>query len=56
MKIGLVRLPIERRTRVLPRDLRRAAVVFGVRLPRALTAAFIDQALKASERVAGLQV
>jgi hypothetical protein len=27
---------------------------FGVRLPRALTAAFIDQALKASEGVAGL--
>jgi transposase len=30
--------------------------VFGVRLPRALTAAFIDQALKASEGVAGLSV
>ena len=30
------------------------AVVFGVRLPRALTAAFIDQALKASEGIAGL--
>jgi len=27
---------------------------FGVRLPRALTAAFIDQALKASEGIAGL--
>ena len=30
------------------------AVVFGVRLPRALTAAFIDSALRASEGVAGL--
>ena len=30
------------------------AIVFGVRLPRALTAAFIEQALKASEGVAGL--
>jgi hypothetical protein len=30
------------------------AVVFGIRLPRALTAAFIDNALKASEAVAGL--
>jgi transposase len=30
--------------------------VFGIRLPRALTAAFIDQALKASEGVAGLSV
>ena len=29
-------------------------VVFGIRLPRALAAAFIDQALKASEGVAGL--
>jgi transposase len=28
--------------------------VFGVRLPRALTAAFIDKALKASEGIAGL--
>ena len=28
--------------------------MFGVRLPRALTTAFIDQALKASEGVAGL--
>ena len=28
--------------------------MFGIRLPRALTAAFIDQALKASEGVAGL--
>jgi transposase len=36
------------------RNPRGLAVVFGVRLPRALTAAFIDQALKASEGVAGL--
>jgi hypothetical protein len=28
--------------------------VFGIRLPRALTAAFVNQALKASEGVAGL--
>jgi transposase len=28
--------------------------VFGIRLPRALTAAFIDQALQASEGIAGL--
>ena len=28
--------------------------MFGVRLPRALTAAFIDNALKASEGIAGL--
>jgi transposase len=30
--------------------------MFGIRLPRALTAAFIDQALKASEGVAGFSV
>jgi hypothetical protein len=30
--------------------------VFGIRLPRALAAAFIDQALKASEGIAGLSV
>ena len=30
------------------------AVVFGVRLLRALTAAFIDNTLKASEGIAGL--
>ena len=30
------------------------AVVFGVRLPHALTRAFIDQALKASDGVDGL--
>ena len=28
--------------------------MFGVRLPRALTAAFIDKALKASKGIAGL--
>ena len=35
-------------------QMRGLAVVFGVRLPRALTAAFIDKALKASEGIAGL--
>jgi transposase len=38
----------------LENQIRGLAVVFGVRLPRALNAAFIDQALKASEGVAGL--
>ena len=38
----------------LENQVRGLAVVFGIRLPRALTAAFIDQALKASEGVAGL--
>jgi transposase len=38
----------------LENQIRGLAVVFGVRLPRALTAAFIDQALKASEEIAGL--
>jgi transposase len=38
----------------LENQIRGLAVVFGIRLPRALTAAFIDQALKASEGVAGL--
>ena len=38
----------------LENQVRALAVVFGVRLPRALTAAFIDQALKASGGVAGL--
>ena len=33
----------------LENQIRGLAVVFGIRLPRALTAAFIDQALKASE-------
>src|SRR3984885_12903405 len=40
----------------LENQIRGLAVVFGVRLPRALTTAFIDQALKASEGVAGLSV
>jgi transposase len=38
----------------LENQIRALAIVFGVRLPRALTAALIDQALKASEGVAGL--
>src|SRR5208282_1186742 len=38
----------------LENQIRGLAVVFGIRLPRALTAAFINQALKASEGVAGL--
>ena len=38
----------------LENQIRGLAVVFGIRLPRALTAAFIDQAFKASEGVAGL--
>jgi len=38
----------------LENQIRGLAVVFGVRLPRALTAAFMDQALTASEGVAGL--
>jgi transposase len=38
----------------LENQIRGLAVVFGVRLPRALTAAFIDNALKATEGVAGL--
>ena len=38
----------------LENQIRGLAVVFGVRLPRALTAAFIDKALKASEGIAGL--
>jgi transposase len=37
----------------LENQIRGLAVVFGIRLPRALTVAFIDQALKASEGVAG---
>ena len=36
----------------LENQIRGLAVVFGVRLPRALTTAFIDEALKASEGVA----
>ena len=38
----------------LENQIRGLAVVFGIRLPRALAAAFINQALKASEGVAGL--
>ena len=38
----------------LENQIRGLAVVFGVRLPRALTAAFVDNALKASEGIAGL--
>jgi transposase len=38
----------------LENQIRGLAVVFGVRLPRALTAAFIDNALKASKRIADL--
>ena len=34
--------------------LKSLAVVFGIRLPHALTVAFIDKALKASEGIAGL--
>ena len=40
----------------LENQIRGLAVVFGVRLPRALAAAFVNQALKASEGVAGLSV
>jgi transposase len=35
-------------------QIRGLSIVFGIRLPRALTAAFIDNALKASEGIAGL--
>jgi hypothetical protein len=38
----------------LENQIRGLAVVFGARLPRALTDAFNDQALKASEGIAGL--
>ena len=38
----------------LENQIRGLAVVFGVRLPRALAAAFIDNALRASEGIAGL--
>ena len=38
----------------LENQIRGLAVVFGIRLPRALSAAFVNQALKASEGVAGL--
>ena len=38
----------------LENQIRGLAVVFGARLPRALAAAFIDNALRASEGIAGL--
>jgi transposase len=38
----------------LENQIRGLAVVFGIRLPRALTADFIDNALRASEGIAGL--
>jgi len=38
----------------LENQIRGLAVVFGVRRPRALTAAFVEQALRASEGIAGL--
>src|SRR5579863_2585463 len=38
----------------LENQIRGLAVVFGVRLPRALTSAFINDALKASDGIAGL--
>jgi transposase len=38
----------------LENQIRGLAVVFGVRLPRALTAAFIRQAMRASEGIGGL--
>ena len=38
----------------LENQIRGLAVVFGVRLPRALTTALVDRALKASEGIAGL--
>src|ERR1700723_4135483 len=38
----------------LENQIRGLAVVFGIRLPRALPTAFIHQALKASEGIAGL--
>jgi transposase len=40
----------------LENQIRGLAVVFGIRLPCVLTAAFVNQALKASEGVAGLCV
>ncbi|SIT56773.1 transposase (fragment) [Mesorhizobium prunaredense] len=39
---------------MLENQIRSLAVVFGVRLPRALSPAFIDQALWASEGIDGL--
>jgi hypothetical protein len=40
----------------LENQIRGLAVVFGIRLLRALAAAFVNQVLKASEGVAGLSV
>jgi transposase len=40
----------------LENQIRGLAIVFGVRLPRALSPAFIDQALRASEGINGLSV
>jgi transposase len=40
----------------LENQIRGLAIVFGIRLPRALTTAFVNQALKASDGVAGLSV
>ncbi len=39
---------------MLENQIRGLAVVFGVRLPRAFSPAFIKQALRASEGIAGL--
>jgi transposase len=39
---------------VLENQIRGLALVSGIRLPRALTAAFVNQALKASEGIVGL--
>jgi transposase len=38
----------------LENQIRGLAIVFGIRLPRALAAAFVNQALKTGERIAGL--
>jgi hypothetical protein len=38
----------------LENQIRGLAIVFGIRLPRALTRAFVNQALKASKGIAGL--
>jgi transposase len=40
----------------LENQIRGLAVVFGIRLPRALTASFVNQALQASKGIAGLSV
>ena len=51
---GGVALRVRTQGVTLENQIRGLAVVFGVRLPRALTAAFIDKALRASEGIAGL--